>query len=146
MLSTFWPDQIDAHRLLVQVGGGRTTCSYKTNQTIYFQGEDAEFVFFVQEGCVQITVTSEHGIETVLGTAKEGQFFWETCLHDLPVRMATATAICDCRITSVTKPAMLSAIQTRAAFAKLFIDYLWDRDTWAQIDLLDHVLKSAEAA
>jgi CRP/FNR family transcriptional regulator, cyclic AMP receptor protein len=146
MLSTFWPDQIDAHRLLVQVGAGRTTCSYKNNQIIYSQGEDAEFVLFVQEGCVQLTGTSEHGIETVLGTAKEGQFFGETCLHNVPLRIATATAISDCRITSVTKAAMLSAIQTRAAFAKMFIDHLWDRDTFAQIDLLTHVLKPAKAA
>jgi CRP/FNR family cyclic AMP-dependent transcriptional regulator len=146
MQSTFLPDQIDAHRLLVQIDTGRTTANYKNNQKIYNQGEDADFVFFVQNGSVKLAVSSEHGLETFLGIAQQGQFFGEACLHDVPVRAATATAIGDCRITSVTKEAMLSTIQSQPRFAKLFIDYLSDHNSWVQKDLLDHLLKPAEAA
>ena len=110
MLPTFLHDQIDAHRLLVQVGTGRTTTNYKNNQKIYNRGEDADFVFFVQDGRVELTGTAEHGLETFLGIAQQGQFFGEACLYDMPVRLATATAMGDCRITSVTKAAMLSTI------------------------------------
>lgn len=72
--TTFWPDQIDAHRLLVSVGSGRATASYGNNQKIYTQDEAADFVFFLQEGRVRLTVMSKYGVETVLGTVKEGQF------------------------------------------------------------------------
>ena len=145
MEPVFLPDQIDAHRLLVQIGIGRSTASYKNNQTIFAQGEDAEFVFFLQDGRVKLT-KSEHGSETLLGIAQQGQFFGEACLHNVPVRMATATAISDCRITSVTKEAMLSTIHSQPKFARMFIEYLLDRNNWAQKHLLDHLLKSAEAA
>jgi CRP/FNR family transcriptional regulator, cyclic AMP receptor protein len=141
MLSTFCPDQIDAHRLLIQVSTGRATASYKNNQTIFNQGEDADFVFFVQDGCVKLTALSEHSLETLVGIAEQGQFFGEACLHDVPVRLATATAIGDCRITSVTKGAMLSSINSQPRFAKNFIDYLSDHNSWVQKDLLDHLIK-----
>jgi CRP-like cAMP-binding protein len=70
MRSTFCLDQIDAHRLLVQVSTGRTTASYKNNQKIFRKGEDADFVFFVQDGCVELSTTSEQGVETLLGIAQ----------------------------------------------------------------------------
>ena len=143
MQPTFWPDAIDAHRLLAQVGTGRVTTSYGNNQKIYTQGEDADLVFFVQEGRVKLSVTSKLGVEKVLGIAEEGQFFGETSLHDVAVRVATATAIGDCRITSVAKAAILSAIQERPRFAKLFIDYLSDHNSWVEKHMLDHLLDLA---
>jgi CRP/FNR family cyclic AMP-dependent transcriptional regulator len=141
MEPSFSTDQIDAHRLLVQISTGRSTASYKNNQTIYRQGEEAGFVFFVQDGNVRLNTTSEQGLETLLGIARQGQFFGEACLHDMPVRIATATAIGHCRITSVTKAAMLSTISSQPKFARMFVDYLSDNNSWVQKDLLDHLLK-----
>jgi CRP/FNR family cyclic AMP-dependent transcriptional regulator len=145
MQPIFLPDQIDAHRLLVQVGIGRATASYKDNQNIFNQREDAGFVFFVQDGRVKLT-TSEHGLETLLGTAHQGQFFGEACLYDAPVRLATATAIGDCRITSVTKAALLFTIHNQPTFARMFIDYLVDHNSWVQKRSLDHLLEPAAGA
>ena len=145
MEPAFLPDQIDAHRLLVQVSAGRTTTSFKNNQAIFKQDEEADFVFFVQDGRVQLTSVQD-GSETLLGIARPGQFFGEACLHDVPVRMATATAIGDCRITSVTKEAMLSKIRSQPRLARKFIDYLSDHNSWVQKELLCHLLKPAEAA
>jgi CRP/FNR family cyclic AMP-dependent transcriptional regulator len=139
------PDQIDAHRLLVEVATGRSTASYKNDQKIFSQGEEAAFVFFVQEGSVKL-VTHEHGVENQLGTAQPGQFFGEACLHNVPIRIATATAIGDCRITSVTKKAILCTIRSQPRFAKMFIDFLSDQNSWTQKHLLEHLLEQAEAA
>lgn len=116
----FFADQVDAHRLLVEITG-RATTSYKNSQKIFTQGENADFVFFVQDGRVKLTVY-EHGSETLLGTAQQGQFFGEACLHDVPVRLASATAIGDCRITSITKDALLSTIDGKPRFARVFIN------------------------
>ena len=142
----FWADQIDAHRLLMQVSNGRSTANYKNNQKIYNQGDAADFVFFVQDGSVMLTTTSEHGFERSLGTALKGQFFGEACLHDVPVRIASATAIGDCRITAVTKGAMLSTIHGQPRFARMFINYLSDHNSWVEKHLLDHLLEPANAA
>ena len=55
MQPIFLPDQMDAHRLLVLVGAGRATADYKPDQKIFHQGDDANYVFFVQDGCVDLT-------------------------------------------------------------------------------------------
>lgn len=140
MQTTFQPDQTNAHRLLVQVSTGRATVSYGDGQKIYTQGEAADFVFFVQEGTVKLTVASDDGVESALGIAKRGQFFGEASLHDIPIRAASATAIGDCRITSVTKEAILSAVHEEPKFAKLFIDYLLDHNSWVEKHTLEHLL------
>ena len=145
MQPLFLPDQMDAHRLLVLIEHGRATANYKDKQKIFKQGEDARFVFFVQDGRVELT-SFQNGLETSLGTAQQGQFFGEACLHDVPIRIATATAIGDCRITSVTKEAMLSTILHEPKFARMFIDYLSDHNSWTQKHLLEHLLEATEAA
>jgi CRP/FNR family cyclic AMP-dependent transcriptional regulator len=144
MEPAFLPDRIDAHRLLVQIGIGRSTASYKNNQKIFTQGEDAEFVYFLQDGRVKLT-TSENGLETLAGIAEQGQFFGEACLHDVPVRIGTGTAIGDCRITSVTKEAMLSTIRSQPKLARMFIAYLSEHNSWVQKHLLDHLLEPQAA-
>jgi CRP/FNR family transcriptional regulator, cyclic AMP receptor protein len=145
MQPLFLPDQIDAHRLLVLIEQGRATANYKDKQKVFKQGEDARFVFFVQDGRVELTSVQDD-LVTSLGTAQQGQFFGEACLHDVPIRIATATAIGDCRITSVTKEAMLSTILREPKFARMFIDYLSDHNSWTQKHLLEHLVEAAEAA
>jgi CRP/FNR family transcriptional regulator, cyclic AMP receptor protein len=145
MQALFLPDQIDAHRLLVLVDTGRATSDFKDQQQIFHQGEAADFVYFIQDGRVDLT-TSGHGQRTLLGTAEQGQFFGEACLHDIPVRLATATAVGDCRITSVTKEAMLQTIRSQPRFARMLIDYLTDQNSWTQKHLLEHLLEHAETA
>jgi CRP/FNR family cyclic AMP-dependent transcriptional regulator len=142
--STFWPDQIDAHRPLAQVGSGRATANYTAGQKIYSQGENADFVFFIQEGHVQLTVARQHGQDVVIGVAQAGQFFGEACLLDIAVRVATATAMSDSRITSVTKEAVLSTIRERPKFAKLFYDYLSEHNSWVQKYKLEHLPNSCK--
>jgi CRP/FNR family transcriptional regulator, cyclic AMP receptor protein len=141
---TFWPHQADPHELLAQVGTGRTTEDYQKDQRIVIQGESADSVFFIQKGRVKLAVTSEHGKDAVVGVMEQGQFFGEGCLHSQPVRIATATALCECRITSITKDAMLAAIRDQPKFSKLFIDHLLSRNNRIQEDVLDQLFNSSE--
>ena len=143
MEPAFWADQIDAHRLLARVSNGRSTVDYQDNQKIFNQGEDANFVFFVQDGSVKITANSEQGAESLLGIARAGQFFGEACLYDVSIRVASATAIGTCRITSVTKEAMLAAIHGEPRLARMLIDYLSAHNSWVETHLLEHLLPEA---
>jgi CRP/FNR family cyclic AMP-dependent transcriptional regulator len=141
---TFWPHQADPHELLAQVGVGRTTEDYQNDQRIFIQGEPADSVLFIQKGRVKVTVTSEHGKDAVLGIMEQGQFFGEGCLHGRSVRIATATALSECSITSITKDAMLSAICDQPKFSKLFMDHLLSRNSRIQEDLVDQLFNSSE--
>jgi CRP/FNR family transcriptional regulator, cyclic AMP receptor protein len=141
---TFWPNQNDAHSLLAQAGVGRATEEYGISQDIFVQGEVADSVFFIQWGSVQLTVTSEHGKEAVVGIMEEGQFFGEGCLQDHPLRGATATALSKCRITSIGNAAMLAGMRDHPKLSKLFMDHLLSRNSRIQEDLVDQLFNSSE--
>jgi CRP/FNR family cyclic AMP-dependent transcriptional regulator len=140
---TFW-SQPYPHRLLVQAGAGRATEDYQNGRDIFVQGARADSVFFIQEGRVKVTVTSEHGKDAVVGIMEQGQFFGEGCLHGQSVRTATATALGECRITSITKSAMLSAIRDQPKFSMLFMDHLLSRNNRIQEDVVDQLFNSSE--
>jgi CRP/FNR family transcriptional regulator, cyclic AMP receptor protein len=141
---TSWPSSKDPNRLLAQTGIGRTTEDYRSSQNVFSQGEVADSVFFIQEGRVKLTVTSEHGKEAVVGILDQGQFFGEGCLQGKPMRRATATALGDCRITSITKAAMRCAIRDQPKFSKLFMDHLLSRNSRIQEDVVDQLFNSSE--
>jgi CRP/FNR family transcriptional regulator, cyclic AMP receptor protein len=142
---TFRPNANDPHKLLLaQTGIGRTTEDYRNNQNVVFQGEVADSVFFIQKGRVKLAVTSDRGKEAVVGILDEGQFFGEGCLQSQPMRGATATALGDCRLTTITKAAMRSAILDQPEFAKLFMQHLLSRNSRIQEDVVDQLFNSSE--
>jgi CRP/FNR family transcriptional regulator, cyclic AMP receptor protein len=75
---------------------------------------------------------------------EEGQFFGEGCLQGQSVRTTTATALGECRITSITKAAMLSAIRHQPRFSKFFLDHLLSRNNRMQEDVVDQLFNSSE--
>ncbi len=140
----FWPEQNDHHKLLAQIGAGKTTTDYRNSQNIFVQGEVADSVFFIEKGRVKVAVTSELGKEAVVGILDKGQFFGEGCLHGQRLRTATANALGDCRITSITKAAMHCAIQNEPRFCKLFINHLLSRNSRIEEDVIDQLFNSSE--
>ena len=129
---------------LVQIGAGRTTVDYRKNQNICAQGEVADTVSFIEQGRVKLTFTSEHGKEAVVAILDEGQFFGEACLNDHPLRSSTASAVNDCRITSITKSAMLAAIYDQPKFSQLFMNHLLNRNSRIEADVVDQLFNSSE--
>jgi CRP/FNR family cyclic AMP-dependent transcriptional regulator len=136
--------QTDPHKLIAKTGIGRTTEEYRNNQNVFLQGVVADSCFFIQNGRVKLTVTSEHGKEAIVGILHEGQFFGEGCLQGQSTRSATATALGDCCITSIAKAAMLSAIRDQPKFSKLFVDHLLSRNSRIREDVIDQLFNSSE--
>src|SRR5437667_78155 len=121
-------DGLDPGAFLARAGGGKTVERYAKNQKIFSQGEVADTVFFIQEGKVKLTVLSELGKEAVVGIFAEGQFFGEGCLNGAKLRAATGQAMEECLITSMTRKAMLAALEIEAGFSAFFIAYLLSRN------------------
>jgi CRP/FNR family transcriptional regulator, cyclic AMP receptor protein len=84
------------------------------------------------------------GKEAVVAILNEGQFFGEGCLNDQPLRTSSASAMTDCRITSITKSVMLTAIQDQPKFSNLFMDHLLNRNSRIQEDVVDQLFNSSE--
>src|SRR6266403_929142 len=135
---------LDPRAFLARAGTGKTIERYAKHQKIFSQGEVADTVFFIQEGKVKLTVLSELGKEAVVGIFAEGQFFGEGCLGGAELRAATSHAMEDCLITSITKKAMLAALESEPEFSAFFIAYLLSRNSRIEDDLIDQLFNSSE--
>ena len=134
----------DPRAFLGRAGTGKTIERYGRTQKIFSQGDIADTVFFIQKGKVKITVLSEQGKEAVVGIFAEGQFFGEACLDGAELRTSTSRAMEECLITSITKPAMLAALDAQPRFSAFFINYLLSRNSRIEDDLIDQLFNSSE--
>jgi CRP-like cAMP-binding protein len=134
----------DPRAFLARADVGITIERYGKNQKVFSQGDVADSIFFIQRGKVKITVLSEHGKEAVVGIFAEGQFFGEACLEGAELRTSTSQAIEECLITSITRAAMLAALNAEPKFSAFFIAYLLSRNSRIEDDLIDQLFNSSE--
>jgi CRP/FNR family transcriptional regulator, cyclic AMP receptor protein len=137
-------NSFDPKVFLSKVGNGKTILEFHSNQNVFAQGEVADRIFYIQNGSVKLTVVSEHGKEAVVGILEPGQFFGESCMNGHALRIATATAMEECVITSITKEAMIELLREEPKFSELFMAYLLTRNCRIQEDLIDQLFNSSE--
>jgi CRP/FNR family cyclic AMP-dependent transcriptional regulator len=137
-------DEFDAKVFLGKVGAGKTILDFQKNQHVFEQGDIADTVFYIQKGKIKLTVVSEQGKEAVVAILEPGQFFGEACMNGHALRIATTTAMEDCLITAITKPAMIAALHDEPKFSELFMAYLLTRNSRIEEDLIDQLFNSSE--
>jgi CRP/FNR family cyclic AMP-dependent transcriptional regulator len=130
--------------LLAKANGGRTIANYKRNQIVFSQGGPADAVFYIQEGKVKLAVHSEQGKEAVVAILGIGDFCGEGCLAGQPLRMATASAIEECKIMRLEKAAVIRLLHDEPAFSEGFMTHLLTRNNRVEADLVDQLFNSSE--
>ena len=136
--------EFDPVVFLAKVGAGKTISTYRKDQVVFSQGDDADTVFYIQKGQVKVVVLSDLGKEAVVGILEAGQFFGEGCLNGHALRIATSTAMEDCLITAITKTAMIAVLHEEPKFSELFVAYLLTRNSRVEEDLIDQLFNSSE--
>src|SRR5581483_5266568 len=134
----------DPKEFLARVGEGKTIVEFRKGQVVYAQGDAANTVFYIQKGRVKVVVISEQGKEAVVGILGSGQFFGEGCMNGHSLRIATTTAIEECLVTVITKPAMLATLHSQPKFSELFVADLLTRNSRIEEDLIDQLFNSSE--
>jgi CRP-like cAMP-binding protein len=134
----------DPHEFLVKVGTGKTVSQIRKNQVVFSQGQAADCVYYLQQGRIKLTVTSEQGKEAVVGIIEQEQFFGEGCLTGQQVRICTARAMQGCEVTSIIKEALRAVLHDESTFSELFIAYLLTRNSRIEEDLIDQLFNSSE--
>jgi CRP/FNR family cyclic AMP-dependent transcriptional regulator len=129
---------------LAKVGTGKTISKFRKDQIIFGQGDSADTIFYLQDGKVKIVVISDQGKEAVVGIIEPDQFFGEGCLNGQSLRIATATAMEQCLITSITKTAMMAVLQSQPKFSQMFVAHLLTRNNRVEEDLIDQLFNSSE--
>jgi len=137
-------DDFDPKKFLATIGEGRTEVAFLRKETIFKQGDDADAVFYVQEGKVSLTVVSKNGKEATLGILSQGEFFGEGSLAGQRLRMGSASAMTDCEILRIDKKAMMLALHREHTFSDLFVAYLLARNIRYEEDLVDQLFNSSE--
>ena len=138
------PQKFDPQEFLATVNGGRTIASYRKNDDIFAQGDDADAVFYIRSGKVKIVTTSSQGKEAVVGILDSGDFFGEGCLIGQSLRLASATAMTECTVMRLARAAMMHVLRTEPTFAELFTTHLLMRNSRVEEDLVDQLFNSSE--
>jgi CRP/FNR family transcriptional regulator, cyclic AMP receptor protein len=123
---------------------GRTISKYRQDQTLFLQGSPADAVFYIRKGKVKITVVSEQGKEAVVAIQGPNEFCGEGCLTGQARRLATASAMTECEIMRLEKPAMIRVLHDEPAFSEMFVSYLLARTIRVEEDLVDQLFNSSE--
>lgn len=123
---------------------GRTISKYRKDQTLFLQGSPADAVFYIRKGKVKITVVSEQGKEAVVAIQGPDEFCGEGCLTGQARRLATASAMTECEIMRLEKPAMIRVLHDEPAFSEMFVSYLLARTIRVEEDLVDQLFNSSE--
>jgi CRP/FNR family cyclic AMP-dependent transcriptional regulator len=129
---------------LGQVDYRRTKSRYRKTQIIFYQGDAADAVFYLQSGKVKTTVLSRHGKQAVTAILGSGDFFGEGCLAGQLKRTATVAALTECVAVRMDKAAVIRVIRDRPTFSEIFISHLMARNIRIEEDLLDQLFNSSE--
>ncbi len=134
----------DPKAFLAKANGGRTISQYRKNQIVFSQGDLADSVFYIHDGKVKVTVISEQGKEAVVAVLGSDEFCGEGCLTGQPRRVATATAMTECKIMRLEKAAMIQVLHDEPAFSEMFVSHLLARTLRVEADLVDQLFNSSE--
>jgi CRP-like cAMP-binding protein len=137
-------DAFDPRLFLTKLKTGKTSQEYRSDETVFSQGDAADSVFYIKTGKVKLTVVSKRGKEAVVALLPEGSFFGEGCLAGQSVRMSTASSVERSTIIRVEKPVMLNLLHREPEFAERFLAYLLARNIRMEADLVDHLFNSSE--
>ena len=129
---------------LDSAGLGRKVCNFKTNETVFTQGDPSIAVQYIQEGGVKLTVVNKTGKEAVVAILGPGDFFGEGCLGGETVCVATATTVSVTTLLTIQKNEMIRVLHGEHDFSDRFIAYMLARNARVQQDLIDQLFNSSE--
>ncbi|MGA9980218.1 MAG: Crp/Fnr family transcriptional regulator [Candidatus Sulfotelmatobacter sp.] len=129
---------------LSTVGTGREMMSFRKGQTIYAQGDTTDALFVIQTGKVKVTVRSPAGKEATLDILSDDDFVGKDAMAGQSSRMASASAITDCKLLRIEKNVMMLALKRHVKLANMFWAYVLARNIRYQQDIVDQHCNRSE--
>jgi CRP-like cAMP-binding protein len=118
--------------------------NYRDKEVIFWQGDPADAVFYIQSGTVKLTVASTRRKRAIIAFLPRGSFFGEGCLGGQSVRICTARSIGQSNITRLEKESTVRTLKRDSQFATLFVAYLLSRIIRVEEDLVDQFFNFSE--
>ena len=103
------------------------TSSLKRGDVLFNEGDDGSQLYVVTEGKVKLGRTSADGRENLLAILGPGQMFGELSFFDPGPRSATATAVTDVELKSLSHEALSPVLETHSDVALALLHQLAGR-------------------
>jgi CRP/FNR family cyclic AMP-dependent transcriptional regulator len=130
---------------LAHAGLGRRIVELEEKENLFTQGDQADSVFYLQDGRAKVTVVSHSGKEATITLVSSGDFVGESALAAIPgLRLATATALCKCTALKIAREEMIHVMHQQHEFSDLFLKFLLERSMRTQADLVDQLFNNSE--
>ncbi len=130
---------------LANAGIGRQILRLDIKTNLFLQGDEADAVFYMQQGHAKLTVTSPGGKEACITLLSPGDFVGEESVGAIaPCRLATATTITPSSVLKIKRKEIMRVFHEERAFADLFLAFLLARSKRTQADLIDQLFNSSE--
>src|SRR4030095_5775090 len=130
--------------LLGKIVKGKELLKRRKGAKLFSQGEEADAIYFIQTGKVQLTVVSPQGKKAVLGSMGPRDFVGEECLVGDSRRTSTAKTLEPSKVFRIEKRAMLQAIRLQPEFSEEFLASLLARNVNMEEDLCDQLFNHSE--
>jgi CRP-like cAMP-binding protein len=138
------PHPVDWAAFLAGISRGKTVLECGANRTIFVQGDPADSVFYLHQGKVKLSVTSQQGKEAIVTILGADEFFGEGCLAGQLLRISAAIAVSDCTLYRIEKPLMVRMLHEQLGISELFVTHLLSRNIRFEGDLVDQLFSSSE--
>jgi CRP/FNR family transcriptional regulator, cyclic AMP receptor protein len=135
---------VTVESMLGQIVRGKVLLKRRKYAKLFSQGEEADAIYFIQTGWVQLTVVSPQGKKAVLAAMGPRDFFGEECLVGNSCRTSTATCLRPSTVFRIEKRAMLQAIHKLPQFSENFVASLLARNVNMEEDLCDQLFNHSE--
>ena len=124
---------------------GSTTVIYPANSTIFRQGDEADWVYFIIRGRVQISVLSKQGKEGMIAVPHtDGDFIGESALSSQLRYLSSAETVMKSEILKIPKETMRALIKENAEIGTCFTAFLLQHTMAVEAELVDHLFNSSE--
>ncbi len=127
------------------LGTGASIHVYQRNQRVFTQGESCEAIYFVRDGALKLTITSERTRRrATIAVLGPGDLIGETCLHKPDQYKATAHALSETTVVKIGRETMIRLLREQPELSEFFVKYLLTRHSRMQDDLVDQLFNSSE--
>ncbi|MGA3009826.1 MAG: Crp/Fnr family transcriptional regulator [Terracidiphilus sp.] len=135
----------DVEEFLTTNGPGRKLVSWDRTKTLFRQGDLADSVFYLLDGCAIATVVSAAGKRAIMLIVYKGQFIGEEALAEARgIRAVTVTSVTACTALKIRREEMIRALREESAFHDFFLKFLLERIILTQANLADQLFNSSE--
>ena len=140
---TLLPFDLDS--FLPPGSAARKIARFRKKQIIFSQGDHSGSLFYIEKGCVKLSVTCRQGKEAIIGIFGRGDLFGESCLGgEQSVRFGNAISLTDVRALKIDRTVAVRILRTQPEASFCLVTYLLARNFRIREDLVNNLLNSSE--